>query len=284
MPGFADFYLIKIMRKLYLYIILAAGLLMSCSDKYQAFRSNYTFKSKDGKADYADLHYWAAHPWKWDPSDSVPQPIAIVEIDHRDRPAQDALGQGRPLVGQADDLGFQQWTDLLERNGAGRQPCAGEGVDVAAVEGVAFLRAGATIELLVDAADSGNAQVFRDQRPGAVVRPDEVVAALRLQDNGGARGADARIDHRDEHGARRPERRTLLEPVGGLPDIVGCILVTEVEDWQVRINTNRHALHRRDGTVLGAKITLKDERMLGPGRRGEQEGKEQFFHGNGGRE
>ena len=63
------------MRKLYLYIILAAGLLISCSDKYQAFRSNYTFKSKDGMADYADLHYWAAHPWKWDPSDSVPQPL-----------------------------------------------------------------------------------------------------------------------------------------------------------------------------------------------------------------
>ena len=62
------------MWKIYLYIIIA-GILTSCSDKYQAFRSNYKFKSKDGRPDYADLHYWAAHPWKWDPSDSVPKPL-----------------------------------------------------------------------------------------------------------------------------------------------------------------------------------------------------------------
>lgn len=29
----------------------------------------------DGKPDYSDLEYWAAHPWKWDPSDSVPAPL-----------------------------------------------------------------------------------------------------------------------------------------------------------------------------------------------------------------
>ena len=62
------------MRRLYLYIIII-GALSSCSDKYQAFKSNYTFKSKDGKPDYTDLHYWAAHPWKWYPSDSVAKPL-----------------------------------------------------------------------------------------------------------------------------------------------------------------------------------------------------------------
>ena len=49
--------------------------LFSCSHKYQAFRSLYRFKSPDGKPDYSDLNYWAAHPWKWDPSDSVPAPL-----------------------------------------------------------------------------------------------------------------------------------------------------------------------------------------------------------------
>lgn len=27
--------------------------------------------------DYSDLHYWAAHPWKWDPGDSVPEPLRV---------------------------------------------------------------------------------------------------------------------------------------------------------------------------------------------------------------
>ena len=49
--------------------------LFSCSDKYQVFRANYQFKSKDGNPDYSDLDYWAAHPWKWDPSDSIPKPL-----------------------------------------------------------------------------------------------------------------------------------------------------------------------------------------------------------------
>lgn len=44
----------------------------SCSDKYHAFRSKYQFKSHDGAPQYNDLNYWGAHPWKWDPSDSIP--------------------------------------------------------------------------------------------------------------------------------------------------------------------------------------------------------------------
>jgi hypothetical protein len=55
--------------------MLFGVVLVSCSDKYQAFRSRYQFKSQDGYPKYADLHYWAAHPWKWDPSDSIPRPL-----------------------------------------------------------------------------------------------------------------------------------------------------------------------------------------------------------------
>jgi hypothetical protein len=47
-------------------------LIFSCSDKYKAFKSNYAFKSTDGSPVYSDLKYWAAHPWKQDPSDSIP--------------------------------------------------------------------------------------------------------------------------------------------------------------------------------------------------------------------
>ena len=64
------------MRKHSFYIIaLSACSLASCSDKYNAFKSLYTFKSPDAKPDYANLNYWAAHPWKWDPSDSTPRPF-----------------------------------------------------------------------------------------------------------------------------------------------------------------------------------------------------------------
>ena len=55
--------------------------LISCSDKYQSFKSNYQFKSPDGNPDYSNLDYWAAHPWKHDPSDSVP---AFLKNENRD--------------------------------------------------------------------------------------------------------------------------------------------------------------------------------------------------------
>ncbi len=49
-----------------------ALLLASCSNKYQKFVSNYTFTNPAGTPDYSNLDYWAAHPYKKDPSDSIP--------------------------------------------------------------------------------------------------------------------------------------------------------------------------------------------------------------------
>jgi len=62
------------MRQLFFFTLLIAGLI-SCSDKYLAYKNNYQFKSTGGKPDYSNLNYWAAHPWKHDPSDSVPAPL-----------------------------------------------------------------------------------------------------------------------------------------------------------------------------------------------------------------
>jgi hypothetical protein len=56
-------------------LIILLFALNSCSKKNFAYLPAYQFKSIDGKPDYSDLHYWAAHPWKKDPSDSVPQPL-----------------------------------------------------------------------------------------------------------------------------------------------------------------------------------------------------------------
>lgn len=54
-----------------------AGMLIiaSCSKKNYASRPEYQFRSATQKPDYSDLHYWAAHPWKKDPSDSIPKPL-----------------------------------------------------------------------------------------------------------------------------------------------------------------------------------------------------------------
>lgn len=62
-------------------LLLFSLFLSSCSDKYLAYKNQYQFKSKDGLPDYSDLQYWAAHPWKWDPSDSIPAPLRNEQRD-----------------------------------------------------------------------------------------------------------------------------------------------------------------------------------------------------------
>jgi len=56
-------------------------LISSCSDKYLPYKSLYQFKSEDKKPDYSNLNYWAAHPLKWDPSDSIPKPLRKEKRD-----------------------------------------------------------------------------------------------------------------------------------------------------------------------------------------------------------
>lgn len=54
---------------------------LSCSPRYHQYVSQYNFKSRDGAPDYSDLKYWAAHPHKRDPSDSVPFPLRFTTPD-----------------------------------------------------------------------------------------------------------------------------------------------------------------------------------------------------------
>ncbi|MBP8244688.1 MAG: DUF3089 domain-containing protein [Chitinophagaceae bacterium] len=56
-------------------------LLSACADKYLAFQSRYPFKSPSGSPDFSQLDYWAAHPWKKDPSDSIP---SFLKYEKRD--------------------------------------------------------------------------------------------------------------------------------------------------------------------------------------------------------
>ncbi|TDO26317.1 DUF3089 domain-containing protein [Sediminibacterium goheungense] len=48
-------------------------LLYGCSNGYHKFESQYALPSS--VPDYGNLEYWAAHPYKKDPSDSIPRPL-----------------------------------------------------------------------------------------------------------------------------------------------------------------------------------------------------------------
>lgn len=56
-------------------------LLNSCSPKYIAYVPQYHFISSSSAPDYASLDYWAAHPWKKDPSDSLPTALGGKKND-----------------------------------------------------------------------------------------------------------------------------------------------------------------------------------------------------------
>lgn len=55
--------------------ILVILILHGCSPKMNFYSGEANFKSGTGKPDYSKLEYWAAHPDKWDPSDTVPLPL-----------------------------------------------------------------------------------------------------------------------------------------------------------------------------------------------------------------
>src|SRR3981081_2413701 len=69
------------MRRIPIVIIYFSFFCSSCSDKYLSYKTLYNFKSQGGGPDYSKLEYWAAHPWKKDPSDSIPEPLRDEQND-----------------------------------------------------------------------------------------------------------------------------------------------------------------------------------------------------------
>ena len=62
------------------FLAFLAILTASCSKKNFSSKTNYKFRSTDGKPDYSNINYWAAHPWKWDPSDSIPRDLETIYV------------------------------------------------------------------------------------------------------------------------------------------------------------------------------------------------------------
>lgn len=56
-------------------LIIITVFFVGCSPSYTKFVSNYSFNTAIQSPDYTDLNYWAAHPYKKDPSDSIPKPL-----------------------------------------------------------------------------------------------------------------------------------------------------------------------------------------------------------------
>lgn len=70
------------LRRNYIYILpLVLCIFSACTDKYRPYLSHYHFSSQNKNPEYSKLYYWAAHPLKWDPSDSIPQPFRKEKRD-----------------------------------------------------------------------------------------------------------------------------------------------------------------------------------------------------------
>lgn len=65
---------------LFLFVVL---FLHSCSPSYKTLLPEYKkeFSTVNAVPDYSNLESWAAHPWKKDPSDSVPKPLQSEQAD-----------------------------------------------------------------------------------------------------------------------------------------------------------------------------------------------------------
>jgi Protein of unknown function (DUF3089) len=63
------------LTKIFLALLFFLFIMPGCSNKFVRYSKNLTFQSVNGLPDYSSLGYWAAHPDKKDPSDSVPRPL-----------------------------------------------------------------------------------------------------------------------------------------------------------------------------------------------------------------
>ncbi|MGN6247766.1 MAG: DUF3089 domain-containing protein [Ginsengibacter sp.] len=79
MSNYKEYFLSKGIAIIFLFFVYASN--NSCTQKIYSQPANYDFKSKDGAPDFSDPDYWAASPFKEDPSDEVPAELKSNEKD-----------------------------------------------------------------------------------------------------------------------------------------------------------------------------------------------------------
>ncbi len=64
-------------------VVAAMGIMVlcACSKNIVSYTGDAAFKSETGIPDYTQLKYWAAHPAKQDPSDTVPKPLVGIKTE-----------------------------------------------------------------------------------------------------------------------------------------------------------------------------------------------------------
>lgn len=67
------------MRLLILIFLLST--FFSCAKKYHSYIEDYQLSKQTNIPNYRNIDYWAAHPWKKDLSDSIPQPLIVQKRD-----------------------------------------------------------------------------------------------------------------------------------------------------------------------------------------------------------
>ncbi|MFZ6025918.1 MAG: DUF3089 domain-containing protein [Bacteroidota bacterium] len=56
-------------------LCILTGFLFACNNGYHKYVSQYRLPEAAVVPDYSNIDYWAAHPYKKDPSDSIPKPL-----------------------------------------------------------------------------------------------------------------------------------------------------------------------------------------------------------------
>src|SRR5690242_2721637 len=79
MSNYKEYFLFKGIAIIFLF--LSSATMVSCSQKIYGHSEKYDFKSETGAPDYSDQDYWAASPFKQDPSDEVPRDLQPSEKD-----------------------------------------------------------------------------------------------------------------------------------------------------------------------------------------------------------
>jgi len=101
-------------QKFFPVLVMICLLVSSCSNKYHKFASNYTFTTPAGTPDYSNLDHWAAHPWKWDPSDSVS--ASLRDNYHPDTSVDIFFIHPTTYIDKANTMGWNAPVDDAELN------------------------------------------------------------------------------------------------------------------------------------------------------------------------
>ena len=109
------------------------------------------------------------------------------------------------------------------------------------------------IGYIVRALDSLPAYRRQDEGEDAIVRTDEALSA-RLDQNGPAQRAHARVDHDHVNRLRRKVAAGLGHGEGGFGNVVRTALVRDVDDLGARADSQNDALHRSGEMVAQAEI------------------------------